>query len=52
MNIDEEDQTYLIISRTDTDNLISFFIQFLTTKSFHFHNERIPLHMTLDKCNV
>ena len=26
-------------------------IQLLTAKSFHFHYEKIPLHMTF-KCNV
>ena len=52
MNINEADQTYFLISRTNTDNLMWFFdIQFLTAKCFHLHNEKIPLHITI-KCNV
>ena len=26
---------------------VVFVIQFLTSKSFHFHKEKLPLHMTL-----
>ena len=46
MNINEADQTYSLTSRTNSDNLMPFLvIQFLTAKSFHFCNEKLPLHM-------
>ena len=47
MNIDEADQTLSLISETNTDYLID---QFLIAKSFHFHNEKTPLHMTFKHC--
>ena len=52
MNINEADQTYFLISRTNTDNLMWFLLfSFFTAKSFHLHNEKISLHVIF-KCNV
>ena len=44
--MNEADQTYSLISRTNTDNDAVFVILFLTAKSYHFHNEKLPLHLT------
>ena len=45
MNINEADQTYSLISRSYSDNFMRYSLFFLTVKSFHFRNERLPLHM-------
>ena len=48
MNINEADKTYFLISRTNTDNLMWFLLfSIFTAKSFHFHNEKIPLQYDL-----
>ena len=47
MNINEADQTYSRISRTNSDNLMRFSLfSFLEQRAFIFVlNEKLPLHM-------
>ena len=52
MNIIEADQTYFLISRTNSRFDAVFIIEFLTAKSFHFRDQKLPLHMVLKVKNL
>ena len=46
MNINEADQTYSLISRTNSDNLMRFSLfSFLQQRAFIFITKKLPLHM-------
>ena len=49
LNINEADQTYSLISRTNSDNLMQFSLfSFLQQRAFIFILKKLPLHITFN----